>query len=415
VMWVDDDVPAGAQMFGNGEFWNWIPSNPGPASGTRSHQSAIDAGYHQHYFYGATNTLTLNSADSLIAYVFLDPNNLPSEIMLQWNETATGWNHRAYWGSNLIDLGVDGTDNRRYKGALPAAGQWVRLEVPAIEVGLVGRSISGMAFTVFGGRATWDRAGKAVGQSATTANPLDDPRTFVRAQYLDFLNREPDTGGWNYWTGVVTSCGGDANCIRSARIGVSAAFFIELEFQETGNFVYRFYKSSLGRRPAFAEFMPDRSQIEVGSNLESSKQAFASAWVERAEFLQRYPANWSGPQFIDALLETVKQNSGVDLSSQRASLIADWNANGSRARIVRMVADSSAFAQAQYNEAFVEMQYFGYLRRDPEQAGFDFWLNVLNSRDPNNYRGMVCAFITSAEYQLRFGSTVTHTNAECGQ
>jgi len=63
-------------------------------------------------------------------------------------------------------------------------------------------------------------------------------------------------------------------------------------------------------------------------------------------------------------------------SSQRASLIADWNANGSRARIVRMVADSSAFAQAQYNEAFVEMQYFGYLRRDPEQAGFDFWLNV---------------------------------------
>jgi len=86
-------------MLGNGEFWNWIPSNPGPASGTRSHQSAIDAGYHQHYFYGATNTLTLNSADSLIAYVFLDPNNLPSEIMLQWNETATGWNHRAYWAA----------------------------------------------------------------------------------------------------------------------------------------------------------------------------------------------------------------------------------------------------------------------------------------------------------------------------
>jgi len=84
----------------------------------------------------------------------------------------------------------------------------------------------------------------------------------VRAQYLDFLNREPDTGGWNYWTGVVTSLRRSANCIRSARIGVSAAFFIELEFQETGNFVYR-STISLGRRPAFAEFMPDRSQIEV--------------------------------------------------------------------------------------------------------------------------------------------------------
>ncbi|HYN23629.1 MAG TPA: DUF4214 domain-containing protein [Pyrinomonadaceae bacterium] len=81
---------------------------------------------------------------------------------------------------------------------------------------------------------------------------------------------------------------------------------------------------------------------------------------------------------------------------------------------MRLVADSPAFAQAQYNAAFVLMQYFGYLRRDADLAGYDFWLKVLNNREPNNHRRMMCAFIISAEYQLRFRSFVTHTNAECG-
>jgi hypothetical protein len=81
---------------------------------------------------------------------------------------------------------------------------------------------------------------------------------------------------------------------------------------------------------------------------------------------------------------------------------------------VRAVADSSAFEAAERNGSFVLMQYFGYLHRDPDQAGYDFWLNVLNNQDPNNYRGMVCAFITSAEYQLRFGQNVTHSNSMCG-
>ena len=65
--------------------------------------------------------------------------------------------------------------------------------------------------------------------------------------------------------------------------------------------------------------------------------------------------------------------------------------------------------------AFGLMQYFGYLRRNPEQEGYDFWLNVLNNRGPNNFQGMICAFLTSAEYQNRFGSAVTRTNADCGQ
>ena len=253
-------------------------------------------------------------------------------------------------------------------------------------------------------------------QAPPPNNPIDNPQTFVRQHYLDFLGREPDAGGWDYWTQVITSCpAGDAACVRARRIGVSAAFFIELEFQTTGNFVYRFYKSSLGRQPSYAEFTTDREQVVDGANLEGSKQVFAEAWVQRAEFLQKYPASLDGVQFIEALLQDVQQSSGINLWSQRSAMIADWEAQQSRGRIVRLVADSPAFVQAEYNAAFVLMQYFGYLQRDPDPGGYNFWLNVLNNREPNNHQGMVCAFLTSAEYQLRFSSFVTHTNADCGQ
>jgi hypothetical protein len=88
--------------------------------------------------------------------------------------------------------------------------------------------------------------------------------------------------------------------------------------------------------------------------------------------------------------------------------------NLSRARAIRVAIDESLFTTAEYNPSFVLMQYFGYLRRDPDQGGYDFWLNILNNREPNNYRAMVCAFITSAEYQQRFGTSVTRTNRDCG-
>jgi hypothetical protein len=259
--------------------------------------------------------------------------------------------------------------------------------------------------------------------TAPIVNPVDDAGFFVRQHYMDFLSRGPDQGGLDYWTERIKGnaannpapcASDDAACVRQRRIGVSAAFFIEAEFQETGNFVYRFYKASLGRRPAYNEFMPDRSQVVGGASLETSKLQFADNWVQRSEFLQKYDASLSGTAFIDALLQNVQQNSQVDLSSQRAALIADYNANASRARIVRLVADNPAFAQAEYNKAFVLMQYFGYLRRDPEEGGFLFWLNVLDTKVPNNYRAMVCAFLTSREYQERFSSIVTSTNRDCG-
>jgi len=167
VSWIDDAPPTGATLAGSSEGWNWISTNPAPFSGSVAHQSALAAGMHQHYFYNApvANRLSISAGDTLYAYVYLDPANPPSEVMLQWNDGSAdgdgGWGHRAYWGADSIAWGVNGTNSRRYMGALPPVGQWVRLEVPASLVGLEGRSLNGMAFTLYSGRATWDRAGKA--------------------------------------------------------------------------------------------------------------------------------------------------------------------------------------------------------------------------------------------------------------
>jgi hypothetical protein len=174
VAWVEDALPAGAQGAAEGgDTWLWISSNPAPASGTKAHQSALAAGLHQHFFTGATSKLTVNVGDTLFAYVYLDPANPPSQVMLQWTDGS--WEHRAYWGANQIGYGTPGTAGRRYMGPLPATGQWVRLEVPAAQVALEGSTVTGMAFTLFGGRATWDVAGKSY--NTVTTGPSDSGST----------------------------------------------------------------------------------------------------------------------------------------------------------------------------------------------------------------------------------------------
>jgi hypothetical protein len=252
--------------------------------------------------------------------------------------------------------------------------------------------------------------------TSNAPNPAETPEFFVRQQYYDFLNRVPDAAGLSYWTGQITQCGGDANCLRSQRISVSAAFFIELEFQESGAFVYRLYKAAFGEqaayRPSYEQFTPDRARVVGGADLAASKLAFARSFAQRAEFTARYPATQTAAQFVDAVLQTTQQGAGVTFSAaERQGFINDVTAGG-RGQMLRNLADSAAYKTAVFNRAFVLMQYFGYLRRDPDQGGYDFWLGVLNQQ-PANARGMVCAFITSQEYQQRFGQQTPRGNSEC--
>ncbi|HEX8098489.1 MAG TPA: CHRD domain-containing protein, partial [Pyrinomonadaceae bacterium] len=246
-------------------------------------------------------------------------------------------------------------------------------------------------------------------------NPIDEASIFVRQHYLDFLNRAPDAGGLGYWTNEITKCGADAGCISSRRIGVSAAFFIEQEFQQTGFFVYRLRRAALGTQPSYAQYLVDRSQL--ASSSEPDKTAYALAFVQRGEFVAKYPTTQTGSEFIDALIATVKANSGVDLAVRRPDLANEYIQSNtlveSRTRVLRKLVEYPEFVQAETNPAFVLAEYFGYLRRDPDPGGYAFWLNVLNNKEPNNFRGMVCSFITSQEYQERFGSTATRANIEC--
>ena len=164
--------PAGVTAAADGgDSWTWIGGNPAPYSGTLAHQSVVANGEHQHYFYDATTTLSVGVGESLFAYVYLDPANPPSEVMLQWNDGS--WEHRAYWGANLNGWGTDGTVSRHAMGSLPAVGQWVRLEVAASVLGLEGHVLNGMAFTLADGRATWDYAGKS-----SAAGPASQTITF---------------------------------------------------------------------------------------------------------------------------------------------------------------------------------------------------------------------------------------------
>ena len=163
VTWVEGELPLGAKPFDrNGDEWKWIEpaSKPEELIGrqTRQHQSAIADGPHDHGFENAEATLTLDRGDILFAYVNLDPEHPPKTVMLMWKDDD--WEHRAYWGPNLIPWGHEGTASQRKMGPLPKTGEWVRLEVPASAVGLEGRTLTGMTFMLHSGRATWDAAGK---------------------------------------------------------------------------------------------------------------------------------------------------------------------------------------------------------------------------------------------------------------
>lgn len=271
-------------------------------------------------------------------------------------------------------------------------------------------------------------------------NPLDNSNAqfFVRQHYLDFLNREPDAGGLAFWTDQITSCGSDTQCTEIRRINVSAAFFLSIEFQETGYLVERMYKVAYGESTGTStfggthqlavpiirrsEFLPDTLQMSNGvvigqpgadQKLEANKVAFANDFVTRTRFSTTYPTTLPPAQFVDLLIA----NAGfIPTAAQRQAFIAEFGTatntvdTAARARALRAIAENGTFSQQERNNAFVLMQYFGYLRRDPnanpdtDYTGYDFWLGKLNQFNGNFVNAeMVKAFLVSGEYRGRFG------------
>ncbi len=251
----------------------------------------------------------------------------------------------------------------------------------------------------------------------TSGNPIDDPTFFVAQHYRDFFGREADAAGLNFWVSQITSCGTNTACREVRTINVSGAFFLSTEFQETGFLVYRFYRASFGRFPRFREFLPDNERVGRGiivgegdwqARLERNKQAYASEFVNRPEFIAQYPTTLSPEQFVD----TLNANTGGSLSpAERNALVAGLrDGTQTRASVLRAVAEDAEFRAREKNQAFVLMQYFGYLRRNPDDppntdfAGFNFWLQKLNDFGGDFIAAqMVEAFLDSGEYRRRFG------------
>lgn len=261
---------------------------------------------------------------------------------------------------------------------------------------------------------------------SVAVNQIDDSTFFVHQHYVDFLNREPDTAGLNFWVNEINSCGSDAACIEVKRINVSAAFFLSIEFQETGYLVYRIYKTSFGNLPGapvpvvLSDFLRDSQaigqnvQVGVGNwqaQLEANKQAFALAFVQRADFMAAFPNSMTAAQFVAQLNTRAGGVLSADEQTNLVNILGGTPADtAKRAQVLRAVAEDPDLKAAEFNKAFVLMQYFGYLRRNPSDPpdsnfdGYNFWLAKLNQFNGDFVAAeMVKAFISSAEYRHRFG------------
>jgi len=159
ISWINGSLPSTSvtQAFG-GDKWNWVATSPTPMLGTSAHQS-IDAEIAHGHSFVSQQAFYVGEQENIYTYVYIDPASPPKEVMLSFHDGA-GWAHRAYWGQNVIDKGINGTNSRRYMGQLPASGRWVRLEVPAERIGLSGKTVWGVGYEVNKGKVTFDQTGR---------------------------------------------------------------------------------------------------------------------------------------------------------------------------------------------------------------------------------------------------------------
>ncbi len=232
--------------------------------------------------------------------------------------------------------------------------------------------------------------------SASAPNPLERTDFFVQQHYADFLGRQGDPGGLAAWQDIINNCARGTDCDR---VHVSSAFFLSPEFQERGYFVYRFYEVAFGRKPDYAEFMPDIARVSgffTEPEKEAQKAAFIDDLMSRNEFLAKYNA-LTDAGYVDELLRV----SGLPAHASRNAWINDLQeGRKTRAQILREIVESGEVYRRFLNRAFVVMQYFGYLRRDPD-ALYVNWIRVLD--DTGDSRVMINGFVNSLEYKFRFG------------
>src|SRR3989440_313298 len=280
-------------------------------------------------------------------------------------------------------------------------------------------------------------------ESISGAVAIDDPSIFIHQQYLDFLNRQPEPGPdgvygttddpVNFYLNILNGCGSDFECTKYTRGALSAIFFRSPEFQRKGSYVANLTNITIGQRektatelsdptkvdrPHYSEFISALASISTANDdtatTETLKDQLANAWLQRSEIQQKLPSSLTNQQFV----QTLESTAGVTLANEN-TLIANLN-NGSQTRpqVLRAVAESVDVSSKFYKPNFVMMEYFGYLRRDPEdchnpanwsggdanQCGYIFHNNRFNlSANADLIENIIVrGFIESAEYRARF-------------
>ncbi|HEX7150600.1 MAG TPA: S8 family serine peptidase [Thermoanaerobaculia bacterium] len=282
-------------------------------------------------------------------------------------------------------------------------------------------------------------------------NPILDTRRYVKQQYFDFLGRQPDDAGWNHWVGQVNA---DANCGVDrtgcfGRVNTAKAFFESIELSDTAFFAYRLHRMTFSSFPkpehGFSTRQNPRMERlwtdarKIGRNvvvgvgnwaaiLESNQRAFVATWVASAEFQNLYPLGMNNTTFIT----TLYSNAQVPFDASGQAAINRLDAGEGRATVLYDLVKAPAFASRDrftnpdtvrnlWNPYYVLFNFIGFLRRNPDDppdfnttAGYDFWLNTLNSQvfagDPGAYHNLIRAFATSGEYLQRF-----YSDPHCGQ
>jgi subtilisin family serine protease len=262
--------------------------------------------------------------------------------------------------------------------------------------------------------------------SPTNANPIDNHQFFIWTQYADFLNREPDNGGLQFYVNILNGCGPDPECLRATRGALSANFFRSPEFGGRGGYVANLFNIVFGQRPKTVAELSDPTKVErphypefttdlgtlTGTDAEVNfkKSQLAAAWLGRAEVQAILPNSLTNQQFVQKLESTA----GVTLANE-STLIANLN-NGSqsRAQVLRAVAESNEVTSKFELQNFVTMQYIAHLRREPENChgspdpancGYIFHYNRFGTGgDPHQTENLITrGFIESPEYRRRFG------------
>ena len=175
---------------------------------------------------------------------------------------------------------------------------------------------------------------------------------------------------------------------------MAAGFFQSDEFLNRGYWAFRFYMVSHNQRPTYVRFIPDMALVggpKSPTEEQASKAAFSDAFVQRPEFTARY-GSLTGQPLANALLQT------AGLPSSTFTVAGGMT----RGQILRGIVETAAVTNRFLTEGTVSIQYFGFLRRDPDLTGYQNNINTLNA-NPSNLRHMIFIFIYSSEYRARFG------------